>query len=285
MCYLMLVPNWMGQPVERLFEHGAAECLTRNPVFACLQGKLEFISESDTGPSSHPRGQALVEIEFLTRMLASGRGERWTCVYPAYPLHLPLMSRLFPSATFFAYGAGDGGGDEYDPDLPASRSQPYRPKDCGGNVTAVCQAFDSETARLLGGRCMSQHDKMFMICSDRHTATRQMMFHSLVRPAYSLLSLTGLIAEEFLSGDLYYPLYTGASSSLVHLVAPGRACARLYYPMWLRDELAHHHILIRGGSDHDRRAETQILTQYLFTAWGRAEPTQVEGLRAELPGV
>lgn len=275
----------MGQPVERWFEHGASECLTRNPLFSCLQGKLEIISESDAGPSSHPRGQALVEIEFLTRMLARARGDRWTCVYPRYPSHLPLMSRLFPGATFFAYGAGDNAGDEYDPDRPASKSQPYRPKDCGGNVTAVCQAFDSETARLLGGRCRSQHDKMFLLLSERHTPTRQMMYHSLVKPAFSLLSVTGLISDEYLSGDLFFPLYTGVSSSLVHLVAPGHACARLYYPMWLRDELAHYQILVRGGSDHDTRAETQILTQYLATLWGRAEPSQIEALRAELPPV
>ena len=280
-----LAGSRMCQPVERCFEHGAYDCLTRNPLFSCLQGKLEIISENDTGPASHPRGQALVEIEFLTRMMAYGRGARWTCVYPSYPRHLPLMSRLFPAATFFAYGAGDGVGDEYDPSLPASKSQPYHPKDCGGNVTAVCQAFDSETARLLGGRCMSAHDKMFLMLSERHTPTRQMMYHSLVKPTYSLLSVTGLIPEEFLSGDLYFPLYTGVSSSLVHLVVPGRACARLYYPVWLRDELAHHQILVRGGSDHDARAETQILTQYLFTAWGRAEPSQVEGLRVELPAV
>lgn len=275
----------MERALERVLEHGAVECLTRNPLFACLQGKLEFISESDAGPASHPRGQALVEIEFLTRMLACGRGERWTVVYPAYPGHLPLMCRLFPFATFFAYGAADGAGDEYDPGRPACKSQPYHPKDCGGNVTAVCQAFDSETARLLGERGQSRHDRMFLLCSERHTPTRQMLFHSLVRPAYSLLSVTGAIPEEYLSGDLYYPLYTPASSSLVHLVAPGKACARLYYPMWLRDELAHHQILGRGGSDYDARAEAQILAQYLLAGWGRADPAQVETLRAELPPV
>ena len=108
-----------------------------------------------------------------------------------------------------------------------------------GLTRAAPQAFDSESARLLGGRARSCTDRLYLACSDRHTPTRQLLYHSLAKPAYSLLSVTGLIPEEYVSGDLFYPLYTPASSGLVHLVAPGNACARLYYPMWMRDELAH----------------------------------------------
>lgn len=149
----------------------------------------------------------------------------------------------------------------------------------------VRQAFDSEAARLLGGRARSRTDRVYLVCSDRHTATRQMLYHTLAKPAYSLLSIRGLIPDEYLSGDLFYPLYTPVSSGLVHLVAPGNACARLYFPMWMRDELAYFQVLVRTGTDYDARAEAQILADYLRAVWGHADPGQCEWLRAALPAV
>lgn len=275
----------MQAPPVRWFEHGGAECLSQNPLFLCCGGQMELLSDEHTGPMSHPRGQALVEIEFLTRLVfASGAGNvRWTCVYPAYPPHLPLMSRLFPSVRFYAYGAQDGAGALYDPADPASRPAPYRPAECDANATAVCQAFDSETARLLGGRARSCEDRLCLLMTERHTPTRQFMYHTLVKPSYSLLSLTGLIAEEYLSGDLYFPLYTPVGSSLVHLVARGHYGARLYYPMCLRDELAYFQILVRCGTDYDARAEAHIVRSYLCAAWGRDDPAQSEWVRSALP--
>lgn len=250
---------------------------------------MELLSAAEESgrPLSHPRGQALVEIEFLTRLVFDmGRGcVRWTCVYPIYPAHLPLLSRLFPSVRFYAYGASDGQGAEYDPDAPGVLPAPYRPRDCDSNATAVCQAFDNETARLLGGRGRSREDRMCLVMTEKLVPTRQFMFHTLVRPSYSLLSLTGLIPEEYLSGDLYFPLYTPVGSPLVHLAAPGHACTRLYYPMWLRDELAYFQILVRCGTDYDARAEKHILGTYLRWAWGREDPMQSEWIQTALPAV
>ena len=272
-------------PPVRWFEHGGAECLTQSPLFLLCGAQAELLSADASGPMGHPRGQALVEIEFLTHLALGrgGHGVRWTCVYPAYPPHLPLLSRLFPSVRFYAYGAPDGQGGLYDPADPASRPAPYKPAECDGNATAVCQGFDSETARLLGGRARSREDRLCLILTERHSATRQLLFHSLVRPAYSLLSLAGLVPEEFLSGDLYFPLYTPVGSSLVHLAAPGNACARLYYPLWLRDELAYFQLLVRCGTDYDARAEAHIIGSYLCAAWGRDDPAQSEWVRAALP--
>ena len=233
----------------REFEHGAAECLSLSPLFIGCRGKIEFVADTETGPASHPRGQALVEIEFLTRMLhrpprTERDGAHWTCVLPTCPPHLPLLSRLFPRVRFYAYAAPDETGGEYDPADPSARARPYTPAGCEANTTALCQAFDSETARLLGGRARSRGDRLYLLFSERLSPTRQMLYHALAKPAYSLLSVTGAIPEEYLSGDLYYPLYTPVSSSLVHIAAPGNACARLYFPLWLRDELAHFQVLL-----------------------------------------
>jgi len=273
----------MTAPPVRWFEHGGAECLSQSPLFLCCGGQMELMSDEQTGRMSHPRGQALVEIEFLTGLVYGCGGVRWTCVYPAYPPHLPLMSRLFPSVRFYAYGAQDGQGALYDPADPGSRPAPYRPADCDVNVTAVCQGFDSETARLLGGRARSREDRLCLLMTEKHTPTRQFMFHSLVRPSYSLLSVTGLIPEEYLSGDLYFPLYTPVGSSLVHLVARGHYGARLYYPLWLRDELAYFQILVRCGTDDDARAEAHIIGSYMRAAWGRDDQAQCEWVRYALP--
>jgi hypothetical protein len=129
----------------RSFEHGAAECLTQSPLFICCRGKIEFITDSQGGPDGHPRGHALALIEFLTRMIyrpppSERRATRWSCVLPEYPQYLPLLSRLFPGVQFYAYSAPDPHGSEYAPDDPASRAPPYRPAECEGNVTALCQA-------------------------------------------------------------------------------------------------------------------------------------------------
>jgi hypothetical protein len=276
----------LASPPVRWFEHGGAECLSKSPLFLLCGGQIEMLSEGGPGGRAHPRGQALVEIELLTRLLFDTRHAgrvRWTCVYPAYPPHLPLMCRLFPSVRFYAYGAPDGAGGEYDPERPAERPPPYRPADCDANVTAVCQAFDSETARLLGGRARSWEDRLCLLLTDRLTATRQLLYHSLVKPSYSLLSLTGTVPEEYLSGELYFPIYSCAGSDLVHLVAPGNACARLYYPLWLRDELAYFQLLVRCGTDYDARAEAHIIGAYLRAAWGRDDQAQCEWVRAALP--
>lgn len=275
-----------ASPPVRWFEHGGVDCLTQSPLFLLCGAQMELFSGTEPGPMSHPRGQALVEIEFLTRLVYDrrrGGNVRWTCVYPSYPPHLALMSRLFPSVKFYAYGAADGRGDEYDPEHSSSRPAPYRPAECDANATAVCQGFDSETARLLGGRARSWEDRMCLILTDRHTPTRQLLFHSLVKPSYSLLSVTGLIPEEYLSGELYFPIYSPVGSTLVHLVAQGHACARLYYPLWLRDELAYFQILVRCGTDYDARAEAHIIGSYLRAAWGRDDQAQCEWVRAVLP--
>lgn len=228
----------------RQFEHGVAECLSLSPLFIGCRGKIEFVADTEAGPASHPRGLALAHIEFLTNMLyrpprTEREADRWTCVLPDCPPHLPLLSRLFPRVRFYAYSAPDAHAAEYDPADPSAQARPYTPAGCEQNTTALGQAFDTETARLLGARARSRSDRLYLLLSDRLTPTRQMLLHALVKPAYSLLCVTDMIPEEYLSGDLYYPLYTPVSSSLVHIAAPGHACARLYYPLWLRDELAY----------------------------------------------
>jgi hypothetical protein len=67
----------------------------------------------------------------------------------------------------------------------------------------------------------------------------QLVLHSVARPAWSLVS-TGDMPDEYLSGELVFPLYSpDVSSTMVHLIAPRNACLRSYFANHLRDELAH----------------------------------------------
>ena len=207
--------------VPREFEHGAAECLTQSPLFIGCRGKIEFCPDSETGPSYTDRGLALVEIEFLAKYGAL------VCVYARATSYLPLLARMFPHTHFHAFECEaereDGG--EYDPAAPAIRCRDY-----GANVTpSVAPLSRENSAGLRGADALVLHPSL--------STGVQLLLHTRLRPRRSLFALCGDVPDEYISGQLVYPLYTPVSSSLVHLVAQGRGCVRLYFPLHLRDEL------------------------------------------------
>ena len=225
----------------RWFEHGAAEVLSRSPLFAACGGQIEFCPDADRGAAYSSRGLALVELEFLSRHARSG-----FCVYARAGDHLALVASAFPALHFYAFECAPDA-EDYDPDRPAIRA-----KDYGPNVTPSVMQLTRETGAGLRGA-----DALILHPAD--SADRQLLLHTLLRPARSLFSLCGDMPEEYVSGNLYYPLYTPVSSGLVHLVAGGRACLRLYFPRHLRDELGHFQVLVRCGTDYDSLAQEQIV--------------------------
>ena len=225
----------------RWFEHGAAEVLSRSPLFAACGGQIEFCPDADRSAAFSSRGLALVELEFLSRHARSG-----FCVYARASDHLALVANLFPAVHFYAFECAPNS-DEYDPDRPAIRAKNYGP-----NVTGSVMQLTRETGAGLRGA-----DALVLHPAD--SADRQLLLHTLLRPARSLFSISGDMPEEYVSGLLYYPLYTPVSSGLVHLVAGGRACLRLYFPRHLKDELGHFQVLVRCGTDYDSLAQEQIV--------------------------
>ena len=207
--------------VLREFEHGAADCLTQSPLFIGCRGKIEFCPDSELGPSYTDRGLALAEIEFLTRHHGT------YCVYARATGYLPLLARLFPAMHFYAFECEAEQDGEYDPAAPAIRCRDY-----GANVTPSAAPVSRENiAGLRGPDALVLHPSL--------SAERQLLVHTLLRPRRTLFSLCGDVPDEYVSGRLVYPLYTPVSSSLVHLVAQGHGCVRLYYPTHLRDELGY----------------------------------------------
>ena len=225
----------------RWFEHGAAEVLSRSPLFAACGGQIEFCPDAERSAAFSSRGLALVELEFLSRHARSG-----FCVYARASDHLALVANLFPAVHFYAFECAPNS-DEYDPDRPAIRAKNYGP-----NVTGSVMQLTRETGAGLRGA-----DALVLHPAD--SADRQLLLHTLLRPARSLFSISGDMPEEYVSGLLYYPLYTPVSSGLVHLVAGGRACLRLYFPRHLKDELGHFQVLVRCGTDYDSLAQEQIV--------------------------
>ena len=214
-------------PVTRILEHGAHPLLSDHPLFrGCNMPRADNLWAED-------RGQALLEIEFLTRHAGVG-----AAVYTRAPRHLGVVSQLFADVSFVAYGA------EYDPEAHA-------------NVRAEAGEFGAAQAREWGvsGR------EFLLIGGQGEAPLKHLLHHALMRPAFSLLALSE-VPPDFLSGELRLPLCTSFASPLVYLVAPGHAGSRLYYPEHMLDELAHHQVVRRAGEDYDAQAEDQILEAY-----------------------
>ena len=91
--------------LERLLEHGAADCITENPLFCGVE-----LQPGENGISE--RGQALMEIEFICRYWKQQR-KRVNCVYTRCPKYLSLMSKLFPQVYFCAFSTP---AMDYDPE-------------------------------------------------------------------------------------------------------------------------------------------------------------------------
>jgi len=64
--------------------------------------------------------------------------------------------------------------------------------------------------------------------------------HRMLQPRMSLFSLSKLIPEEFVSGELFYPIYSASTQTTTwFLASPKHAVMRVYCPYHLLDELAY----------------------------------------------
>ena len=101
-----------------------------------------------------------------------------------------------------------------------------------------------------------------MIGSHVDSPLRNIVHHKQLEPNASLIPVADM-PEDYLSGDLVLPIYTPITSSLVYLMSPGHACARLYYPAHLRNELAYFQIFTRALSNYDEQVERLIVKNYM----------------------
>jgi hypothetical protein len=242
----------MVKSVQRVLEHGAHPLLSEHPLFqGCNMPPADNLWAS-------ARGQLLVEIEFLL-----GHDCR-VCLHTKAHKNMDVIAGLFPNVQFVAYACEE---DVYDPEKP--QANPL-------NLTKSTANFTTDKAREWG-MCAPDFGPVLLIGGQGETPIKQLMHHALVRPRFSLLVLSDM-PPDYLSGELVLPVGTSFASPLVYLVAPGHACARLYYPEHLLDEVAHHQIVARAGEDYDQLVENQIVHAYAARA-----DVHPEAARACLP--
>ena len=241
----------------RSFNHGEAGTLTNLPLGP---------------PDITERGRLLAEIEFLTRH-AEGP---CVCVVTKARASLAKLAELFRYVHFYAFC---GEAAEYDPASPG-----YHPLTGYENVTSHEKELDKATMNRWGTTRDPEQSPLLLIGGDE-TPERMTVFHTLLKPNHSLLTITSL-PPDFLSGRMYYPVHAAPQASVCFLDAPRHAHSRLCYPEVWAEELAYFHGVLRAGGAYDRQAETFILQDYARKILASAPAVAwmpAETVRAGLP--
>ena len=236
--------------LSRLLEHGAAECISSNPLFQGVE-----LKPGEGGINE--RGQALLEIEFISKHLPCRK--HVNCVYTRSPAHLGIMATLFPYVDFWGFNTPQ---DDYDPEEAGEQM----------NVTCIEGDLGQDMARMIKKKRRGKGETVLMIGCQNDSPLRNIVYHKQLEPNMSLLPIQEM-TEDYLSGELLLPIYTPISSSLVYLMSPGHACARVYYPEHLRNELAYFQIFTRTMSDYDTQVERMIIRKYMELT-GKEDPTK-----------
>jgi len=214
-------------PVQRTFDH-------------CLAPSLDNYSLSSEDLPDE-RGYFLACCEFLVEASYSQRAK---CVFTSPCPWVDELSRLFTRVQFFCF--------------QSSTQHNYEPSNPGLGVTHLKHQLSPDTLRFLGDRHGHTPLLLISLCD---APERQLEICSFLDPNRSLLSITS-VPEEFLSGTLYYPLYSPLTSSTCFLHAPHKAALRIYDPKVLKEEIGFFHLFTRCAGLYDGQAENGILTKY-----------------------
>lgn len=201
------------------------------------------------------RGLCLMTIEFLTRYPSA------ECVVTSLSLDFwNFLFDQFPKTLFHAFSS--------------PLEDPPRP-----NVIRHAARFDSRLAEKFGARG-APYNLLFTV-EDMDT---QMAVYLHGKPAAALLLVTQP-AQEYIEGELLYPLYCSPSSGLCGLIpSPGQA--RLVPYAGYYAAMLEFHAAARGpGSGYDRAAEDSILEAHArgISGLGGSAALMVEVTRSDLP--
>ena len=203
------------------------------------------------------RGLCLMIIEFLTQLPAA------ECVVTC--ASLPFWSTvfdLFPKTLFQVFCS--------------PLEDPPRP-----NVICHDAPFDSQMAARFGARGAPYH--LLFTVEDMDS---QLSLYLHAKPAAALM-LIKRVQEEYLDGDLVFPLHCSALSGFCGLVpSPGQAKV-VPYAGYCAAMLEFHATARRAGANHDRQVEDAILSAYARSISGLGDPGMagllVEMTRNDLP--
>lgn len=179
------------------------------------------------------QGQFLIDLEFLMRY-APPNGV--SCVYTKSPSYLEPLAAQLPWIHFYAYEHNKQA-DEYDPASPAFVCAAPVSLETRQNMTTSPEEFTKEDARAMGGRSMaSGAPTILMICHEAG-AIKQLALHALLRPAYSLMDVSGVIPVDYLEGELVWPMFIPNNKIFVSLVASNTCRAVQYVQELYKNEI------------------------------------------------
>lgn len=220
-------------PVQRSFEHCYSPSLDNYPL--------------KKGEVPEDRGFFLVCVEFLT---GAAFNQRAVCAMTSHFPWVSELSKLFPRVTFVCFDSREN--DAYDPENPQA------------NVRHVRSKIDRDSLSHLNEKLPTTPLLLISLADDPQT---QENVYEWLDPNRALLAVSEM-PQEFLSGTMYYPVYSPLSSPVSFLSVPHRAVRRIYDPKVLQDEIAFFHLLVRCAGLYDGQAETWILTDHAVKVMG-----------------
>jgi hypothetical protein len=134
------------------------------------------------------------------------------------------MAMQFPWIHFYAF---DHKSEtvEYDPAQPHLTTSAPITVQTELNKTMSGHEFTKEMARTMGDR--RGVDGLVMICHAQDSI-RQLAFHVLLRPRYSLLDICGVIPVDYLDGELVLPMYIPNNKTFMCMVAHQQARCKVF---------------------------------------------------------
>jgi len=153
--------------------------------------------------------QFLIDLEFISRH--SRDFQEITCVYPYTPPYLHNLSDLFPNIHFIAFRSLEVSYPdiEYDPEMPYMDICTIR-KD---NITHSPCPFTKKMALELADR--NKEICLLFVCHSE-TQVRQLAFHILMQPNFSLFDMTSL-PPGYIHGELILPIGLQQGKCLIFL--------------------------------------------------------------------
>lgn len=223
--------------------------------------------EQPERPQTHalikPRGLMLLQIEYLNRYPTN------ECVVTGYYEGVRTLASLFPRTLFHVYRAPSA--------APGEALEP--------NLLCHAVTFDKGLARAMG-----EARRAVSLMFTGENLERQMAMYLAARPLSALMLLTRP-PEEYLAGELMYPLWCARNSHLAALVPStqpgpnGGARSFRYDARHYQAKILEFHASARADDQYDCAMETLILQAYAADQCSReASELLAEVVRMGLPG-
>jgi hypothetical protein len=210
-----------------------------------------------TFPLIKARGLFLLQLEYLTRYPTV------ECIVTGYYPGVRALAGLFPKTLFHVYRSPSATPDE--------TPEP--------NMLCHAVPFDKSLARLQGNS-----QRRVSILFSGENLSRQMAMYLAARPLSALLLLTQP-PEEYLAGELIYPLWCARNSHVAALVPAGEHVSFRYGARRYQEEIRRFHEQSRATDEYDAAMETLILRAYAGVQCGpEASELLSEVVRMGLPG-